>query len=66
MALNDINLLLNVIVMKHTTHCMQPGTPPGPEAGIPPGPGTPCQAQCMLGDTATSGRYASYWNAILL
>ena len=49
-------------------------TPPGPEAGTPPpradtpppGPeaGTPQRSACWE-IWATSGRYASYWNAIL-
>ena len=37
------------------------GIPPAMHAGIAP------LAQCMLGDTVTtSGRYASYWNAIIV
>ena len=42
-------------------HPLGPGTPPGPGT-LCPGPGTPSDK----GDTATSGRYASYWNALLL
>ena len=40
-------------------------TPPGPEAGTPLGPGTPQHSACWE-IQATSGRYASYCNAILL
>ena len=40
--------------------------PPGP-GRYPPGPDRypPPSEQCMLGDRATSGRYASYWNVFL-
>ena len=38
-------------------------TPPGP--GTPPRPGTPPSSACWE-IWATSGRYASYWNAFLL
>ena len=47
-----------------------PGTPPGP--GIPPRPGTPPRTRYPPPSSAcreiqaTSGRYASYWNAFLL
>ena len=51
--------------------------PPGPgtpwEQALPPGPGTPrdqapprAEHAGRYGQQATSGRYASYWNAILL
>ena len=46
----------------------QAGTPPG-QVHPPLGRHTPWQVHprehCMLGDTTTSGRYASYWNAFL-
>ena len=52
----------------------QAGTPPGqvhPQAGTPPRQVHPPgqvypREQCMLEIRATSGRYASYWNAFLL
>ena len=64
-------------------HPLEPGTPPGPEAGTSPGsrhtpwnqapprsrhppePGTPKHSACWK-IWATSGLYASYWNAIFL
>ena len=50
----------------------RPGTPPRtrytptPWDQVHPPGRYPPREQCMLGDTATSGRYASYWNAFLL
>ena len=43
-----------------TRHPLDQAHPPGPST-----PRTDPPEQCMLGDTSTSGRYASYWNAIL-
>ena len=40
-------------------------TPPGPEAGTPLPPGTRGRYTPPPRQRATSGRYASYWNAIL-
>ena len=50
---------------RYTTQQVHPPQVHPPAGTTPPGRYTPWE-QCMLGDTSTSGRYASYWNAFLL
>ena len=58
-------LYLTRYTPRDQVHPPGPGTPPRSRYS-PPGPGTPARHRACWEIRSTRGRYASYWNAILL